>query len=557
VKGVQGIQTTLPIGSVVQGRYRIEGLLGKGGFGAVYLVRDQRVRGNLFALKELIDPSKKERERFTFEGEVLKRLDHRALPRVYRAFEDDQNMRAYILMDYIEGPNLEMLRLQQPEKRFTLPQTLKMMAPIVSAIMYLHKQKPPIVHRDIKPSNIIVPPTGDEAVLVDFGIAKEYDKDATTTAVRRCSPGYGAPEQYAMGTNPRTDIYGLAATLYVLLTGVVPADAFHRMTQIGSNEVDPLEPVTRYVPEIPEEVANVIQRAMAVNSNDRYASVEEFWKALKDSAGEDTMPRLAAVSAPPAEGVVPDTTTAPTMVITRDRSYARRGRKAALLLLLVALVAVLLLGGLFLGPTLLENASNTGNRGTTSTPPRSATHAATAPATHATATPASPATTTPATTTPAAHATATATATPSTTYPRLAATYQGNLTDQYTSPPVTTTMSLSRILQNGATINGYFTVGSELQGNGNFQGQVSGNNKIQFTVQSYAGHPPLFFQGNIQKDGSMSGTYCSYVNGHCDQTAGGYGTWSVAPPNSGSSSSIAFPAIALLPSTEQEQFPPA
>jgi serine/threonine protein kinase len=551
VKGVQGIQTTLPTGSVVQGRYRVENLLGKGGFGAVYLVRDQRVRGNLFALKELIDSSKKERERFTFEGEVLKRLDHPALPRVYRAFEDDQNMRAYILMDYIEGPTLEMLRLQQPEKRFALPQTLKMMAPIVSAVMYLHKQNPPIVHRDIKPSNIIVPPRADEAVLVDFGIAKEYDKDATTTAVRRCSPGYGAPEQYATGTNLRTDIYGLAATIYALLTGVVPADAFHRMTQIGSNEVDPLEPVTRYAPEISEEVAKVIQRAMAVNSNERYASVEEFWKALKDSAGEDTMPRLAAVSPTLAERAVPDTTTAPTVVITRDRGYARRGRKAALLLLLVALVAVLLLGGLFLGPGLLENASNAGHPGAASTPPQSATHVATAPATHATATTASQATTT-----PGAQASATATAMPPTTYPRLVASYQGSLTDLYSSPPVTTTMSLSQMRQNGASISGYFTVGPQLQGNGNFQGQVSSDNKIQFLVQSYAGHPPLFFQGKIQADGSMSGTYCSYVNGHCDQSAGGYGNWSVGPPNSGLSSSIAFPAIALL-STEQKQFVPA
>ncbi len=534
MKGVQGIRTTLPIGSVVQGRYRIEDLLGKGGFGAVYLVRDQRVRGNLFALKELIDSSKKERERFTFEGEVLKRLDHPALPRVYRAFEDDRNMRAYILMDYIEGPNLEILRLQQPEKRFTLSQALKMMAPIVSAVVYLHRQNPPIVHRDIKPSNIIVPPAGDETVLVDFGIAKEYDKDATTTAVRRCSPGYGAPEQYAVGTNPHTDIYGLAATLYVLLTGVVPADAFHRMTQIGSNEVDPLEPVTRYASEVPEEVAQVIQHAMAINSNDRYASVEEFWKALKDSAGEDTMPRLAAVpQSRPAGTDTPRVATAPTVVVTRDRDTARGRRRAVLLLLLIALVVLLLLGGLFSGPGLLENGSNTGHPGTASTPPRSATHVVTAPGTHTTATPTSPATAT-----PTAHATATATATPSATYPRLAATYQGNITDQYPPSPVTTTMSLSRIEQNGANISGYFTVGSELQGNGNFQGKVSSDNKIQFTVQSYGGHPPLFFQGNIQKDGSMSGTYCSYVNGHCDQTAGGYGTWSVGPPNSGSSSSI-------------------
>jgi len=235
---VQDVHAMLPVGTLIGDRYTIVGLLGKGGFSAVYLVRDQRVRGNLFALKEMIDTSKQERARFAFECELLKRLDHSALPRVYRSMEDDQNNRSYMLMDYIEGPNLETLRQKQPQKRFPLSQAMSMMAPIFEAISYLHRQRPPIIHRDIKPSNIIVPTSGDQTVLVDFGIAKEFDPDSTTTAVRRCSPGYGAPEQYNRGTNTRTDIYGLGATLYTLLTGVVPDDAFYRMTNMGSGNGD-------------------------------------------------------------------------------------------------------------------------------------------------------------------------------------------------------------------------------------------------------------------------------------------------------------------------------
>jgi len=225
---VQEVQTTLPIGTIIRERYIVEDLLGKGGFGAVYLVRDQRVKGNLFALKEMVDTSKQERARFAFECEVLKRVDHPALPRVYRVFEDDKNNRAYMLMDYIEGPNLETLRQKQPHKRFTLSQVMTIMAPVINAVSYLHQQTPPIIHRDIKPANIIVPTVDDHSMLVDFGIAKEYDPDSTTTAVRRCSPGYGAPEQYSRGTNTRTDIYGLGATFYSLLTGFVPDDAFYR-----------------------------------------------------------------------------------------------------------------------------------------------------------------------------------------------------------------------------------------------------------------------------------------------------------------------------------------
>ncbi len=73
------------------------------------------------------------------------------------------------------------------------------MAPIMDAISYLHNQQPPIIHRDIKPANIIVPPSGNDAVLVDFGIAKEFNPNSTTTAVRHASPGYAAPEQYGIG----------------------------------------------------------------------------------------------------------------------------------------------------------------------------------------------------------------------------------------------------------------------------------------------------------------------------------------------------------------------
>src|SRR5437660_7404763 len=123
---------------------------------------------------------------------------------------------------------------------------MKIMAPIVDAVAYLHALHPPIIHRDIKPSNIIVPTSDVRSVLVDFGIAKEYDQDSTTTAVRHASPGYAAPEQYGIGTNTRTDIYGLGATIYTLLTGVVPTDAFYRTTNLGSGRNDPLESIHKF-----------------------------------------------------------------------------------------------------------------------------------------------------------------------------------------------------------------------------------------------------------------------------------------------------------------------
>jgi serine/threonine protein kinase len=196
-------------------------------------------------------------------------------------FEDDQYNQAYILMDYVEGPNLDVLRKRQPEKRFSLSQVLKIMAPIVDAVAYLHGQVSPVIHRDVKPANIIVPKTGKRTVLVDFGIAKEYHPDSTTTAIRHCSPGYGAPEQYGgLGTDMRTDIYGLGATCYTLLTGTVPVDALHRATRLASREKDPLIPVNELVPAIPSYVADALHRAMSIGIDKRFSTVEEFWQAL-------------------------------------------------------------------------------------------------------------------------------------------------------------------------------------------------------------------------------------------------------------------------------------
>lgn len=559
---MQDVQTTLPTGSVVQDRYKIERLLGKGGFGAVYLVSDQRVRGNLFALKELIDPSKKERDRFTFEGEVLKRLDHPSLPRVYRTFEDEKNYRAYILMDYIDGSNLEVLRQQQPEKRFPVAQAMQMMAPIIGAVGYLHQQHPPIIHRDIKPANIIQPDDGGETVLVDFGIAKEYDMEGTTTAIRRCSPGYGAPEQYAMGTNLQTDVYGLGATLYALLTGHVPTDALYRVTQMGSKHSDPLEPVTQLAPDVPKPISDVIMQAMAVNTNERFATVEAFWQALTQEQ-EGAAP-LAQVNEPvpaPApqeeEAVAPTVAAMPTVVVSR---LPGSGGRRPLFALVFAIIAVLaLLTGLLFGFGLLGRGGHPVASSTTRTTPvvhqATATHPATpqtsqaggaAPAAAATpaATPTRAAVATPSPTAVPTTGAATVTATPqpgataggsggtsgSTSYPRLQPLYTGTINDRATSPTTTASMQLSQIQQNGANIKGHLTLGPGLLASDTFTGTVSSDNKIQFTVPGYSGLAPLLFQGQIASDGSMSGTYCSYSGDRqCDKSAGGWGDWKVSP----------------------------
>jgi eukaryotic-like serine/threonine-protein kinase len=517
---VQDIQMTLPIGTILRDRYVVEELLGKGGFGAVYLVRDLRVRQNLFALKELIDSSKLERERFTFEGEILKRVDHPALPRIYRVFDDEKSGRAYILMDYIEGSNLEKLRQQQSEKHFSLSQVLFLIAPIIDAVGYLHQQHPPIVHRDIKPANIIVPKTGDGTVLVDFGIAKEYDPDSTTTAIRRASPGFGAPEQYTRGTNTRTDIYGLGATIYALLTGLIPADAFHRMAQMGSTGVDPLEPVNRLVPSIPQPVSDAISWALAMRSEDRFSTVEEFWQALNafpSNAFLAERRQVAPIIVPPAP--------APTPVSARDTTESafqqEQPRRSGKLGLVLLLLAALLIGASAAVAFFAYTSSHSAANAPTSTPA----HPTPKPTHHPKATP---------TLQPTIASTPTTVTTVPPTFPGVAGVHNGTVHN--TTGGLTAAMSLS-IQQSGGSISGNFTVDSPLQGSGPFTGKVTTSDRIQFIVHSNQVPAPLYFWGTVQADGSMQGNYCSLDStNHCNPNAGGAGNWNAGPATTSSSS---------------------
>ena len=524
---MQELQTTLPIGSIVHDRYLVEDLLGKGGFGAVYLVRDQRVRQNLFALKEVIDPSKLERKRFVFEADLLRRLDHPALPRVYHVFEDEKNDRAYMLMDYVEGSNLEVLRQHQPGKRFSVPQVLSIMAPIMNAVSYLHNQQPPIIHRDIKPANIIVPASGDKAVLVDFGIAKEFDPESTTTAVRHASPGYGAPEQYGMGTNTRTDIYGLGATIYALLTGVVPVDSFYRTTQMGSKGTDPLEPIHKFAPNVPQHVADAIYRAMALDINDRFPTIQDFWQELNAQPIDHQPPAPLVIPGPVASQSRPAVVNTPipafnnaATVAMQERPEGRRRRLAALLLVLIAL----LIGGVaaaLLLPAIIGHQRTQ----TTLTPTTTVEHKPTVSVTHR------------ATPIPSPSLAPSSPTSPAEGIPTLNGAYNGSI---HNSPAnLTANMSLSSIKQDKGNLRGNFVVATPLVGSGRFSGTINHAGAVQFTVNSKQVGAPLFFQGRLNADGSLSGTYCSLDStGNCNPSAGGYGTWSIFPVSPGSGSAL-------------------
>ena len=488
-------QMTLPVGATIQHpdgeRYVIESLLGKGGFGAVYLVRDRRIKERLFALKEVIDPSRRDREHFIFESEMLKRLNHRALPHVYQAFEYEKLKRVYMLMDYIEGRNLDVLLGEQPERYFSFSLVLAIMKPIVDALIYLHGQNPPIVHRDIKPSNIIVSTKVGEAVLVDFGLAKEYIADNTTTIIRHGSPGYAAPEQYGSGTNPRTDIYGLGATLYTLLTGTIPIDAITRVT--GSKGIDPLEPVHLVAPAVPWANAMAIEKAMSISSDDRFNTVEEFWQELTSHTPNQQVdpPRLKSL-APDQHQVVPEQqlkrlTTSPPA--PQHQAHDPKSRKQrALLPVLLAIILAVAIGAALVPIVLRHNSTPSTVHGVTPTPQSTA-----KPSTKLT--PVVP------------------------VYPDIFASYAGRVLDLMNGEK--TDMFFTQVHRNGGNISGYFR---GLGMVGPFTGTVTPKGHLQFIVQ--AGSSILLFEGDIKIGGDIVGTFEALNQQR--QPTGESGPWNVS-----------------------------
>ncbi len=471
-------------GDMIQDRFVVEQSLGKGGFSAVYLVRDQQDGGKKYALKELINPDKQERNKFAFECEVLQRLEHPALPHVYRIPGNDD--RTVMFMDYVEGPNLEALRQQQPDKRFPLAQVLTLIAPIVDGVSYLHSQEPPIIHRDIKPANIIIPTIGEQSVLVDFGIAKEYTSDATTTAVRYCSPGYGAIEQYSMGTDLRTDVYGIAATMYAMLAGIVPVDALQRATKMASGGIDPLVPLQTLVPAIPEYIADAIQRAMAIDGDARFATVKELWQALQApvtvSRRAKSLFNLKSISTPKIPQA-DERSTGPIVVPTRRTFRTSRTEIALLTFLAFAVIMSVFLGiGYYRSTT----------QNSTSAPQQ---HNLPVIVHNAAPTPTS------------------------SVYPNVTSEYSGTVNNIVTSQ--TTQMSLTGISQDGSSVTGYF-IG--LNTEGQFTGVLDTSRHFLFTVQR-GSQLPLFFDGAVRQDGNIAGSYCT--TDKAGQCVGEYGVWSI------------------------------
>jgi len=268
--------------TLLQNRYLVVQLIGKGGMGEVYLAVDQRL-GSAVALKRtFFSDDETLMGAFEREARTLARLRHPVLPKVSDHFTENENQ--YLVMDHISGDDLSK-RLEATQKPFPLSWVLFWADQLLDALAYLHTHEPPIIHRDIKPQNLKLT-SENNIVLLDFGLSKNSlgETRITSSGSVGFTPHYAPMEQIrGTGTSPRSDIYSLSATLYQLLTNKVPPDALSRADSLLNGAADPLEPLEKLNAEVLKVVADVILKGMSVSQEQRFASAREMQRELREA----------------------------------------------------------------------------------------------------------------------------------------------------------------------------------------------------------------------------------------------------------------------------------
>jgi hypothetical protein len=278
--------------TLIHDRYRIIRAIGKGGMGAVYEAFDLRLQSPV-ALKQMIVEGEHLSRAFAREAQLLASLRHQALPRVIDHFVDEHGQ--FLVMEFIPGEDLATL-LQKQGAPFPVDQVLAWADTLLDVLSYLHAQQPPVIHRDIKPQNMKRTPRG-EIILLDFGLAKGAAATQTrsmTGSVFGYTPQYAPLEQIkGVGTEPRSDLYALAATLYHLITGTPPPDALTRAAAVVTRDPDPLEPAHHLNPGVPHDVSAILNQALALDPTARFANADAMRRALRQARGLSALPPVS------------------------------------------------------------------------------------------------------------------------------------------------------------------------------------------------------------------------------------------------------------------------
>ncbi|HEU5065453.1 MAG TPA: protein kinase [Gaiellaceae bacterium] len=265
------------VGELIAGRYELEQLVGSGGMSNVFRAHD-RLLERTVALKILHEQYTRDDdyvERFRREARAVAKLAH---PNIVTVIDrGEQDGRQFIVFEYVDGPNLKDLTRDGP---LEVHEAIGLTLQVAHALSFAHERG--LVHRDVKPQNVLLNEDG-QAKVTDFGIARSLDMQGVTqTGTVLGTSDYIAPEQ-ARGqrVDPKTDIYSLGAVLYELLVGDVPfsGDNFVAVAMRHLNE--PVPSVLEHRPDCPPRLDFAIQRAMAKDPDDRFASMDDFVAELE------------------------------------------------------------------------------------------------------------------------------------------------------------------------------------------------------------------------------------------------------------------------------------
>lgn len=298
-KGIEDALRLAQLRTALGGRFEILDLIGKGGAGRVYRVRNPRL-DRLEALKVLTDVADDDSpfvRRFTQEARLAASLRH---PNLVAVFDSgDAGGVLWFTMELIEGPSLASVLAAAG--RLSEAEAVAVAMPILDALAYIHGRG--IVHRDIKPSNIMIDPTGAPR-LTDFGVAKTLDgARKTATGALLGTPAYLAPEQFVAGSvDGRTDVYALGVSLYELLTGTLPFAGDNPLQIMVTRLSNNPEPVISRRPDLDPALAGVVTRALERDPAQRFASASEMRDDLQ--RWWDRQPRTVSLLALRVRGAV-------------------------------------------------------------------------------------------------------------------------------------------------------------------------------------------------------------------------------------------------------------
>ncbi len=294
---MENTRNSLGIGTTLN-QYKIESILGQGGFGITYLASDTKLEVHV-AIKEYfpnafvarvdgstVSPNTDANmsqykwgiDRFLKEARILAKFKHQNIVRVINYFE--ANNTAYMVMEFEEGQSLSAYMVQKGH--FTEGELRALLHPILDGLHEMHKSG--IIHRDIKPANIFIR-KNKSPVLLDFGAARDAMSKRTQNLTALLTPGYAPIEQYnenASDQGPWTDIYALGAVFYKIISGKTPIPSPQRLSSLYQNKKDSLAPITeigrdRYS----GELLRAIDRAIIINRDERPKTVTDWQKLLE------------------------------------------------------------------------------------------------------------------------------------------------------------------------------------------------------------------------------------------------------------------------------------